>query len=127
MYRVKLIIRVVITALALWLATALVSGIEVQSSDTGTKVLTLLVVAVIFGVINGVLKPIIKTVGCAFYVLTLGLIAFVVNALLLWLTGYLSEALNLPFQVNGFWPAFWGAIIVGVVSWLGNMFISDDD
>jgi len=127
MYRVKLIIRVVITALALWLATVLVSGIEVQSADTGTKVLTLLVVAVIFGVINGVLKPIIKTVGCAFYVLTLGLIAFVVNALLLWLAGYVSEQLDLPFHVAGFWPAFWGAIIVGVVSWLGNMFISDDD
>ena len=127
MYRVKLIIRIVITALALWLATALVSGIEVQSSDTGTKVLTLLVVAVIFGVINGVLKPIIKTVGCAFYVLTLGLIALVVNGLLLWLTGYLSEALDLPFHVNGFWPAFWGAIIVAIVSWLGNMFVSDDD
>ena len=127
MYRVKLLIRVVITALALWLAAVLVSGIEVQTSDTTTKILTLLVVAVIFGVINGVLKPIIKTVGCAFYVVTLGLIALVVNGLLLWLVGYISEALHLAFRVDGFWPAFWGAIIIGVVSWLLNLFVSDDD
>lgn len=127
MYRVKLLIRVVITAVALWVATILVSGIEVQTSQTATKILTLLVVAVIFGVINGVLKPIIKTVGCAFYVLTLGLIALVVNGLLLWLSSYVSGLLELPFHVDGFWPAFWGAIIVAVVSWLGNLFISDDD
>lgn len=123
----KLIIRVVITALALWLATVLVSGIEVQTSDTAKKVITLLVVAVIVGIINGVLKPIIKTVGCAFYVVTLGLIALVVNGLLLWLASYISGQLNLPFHISGFWPAFWGAIIVGVVSWLGNLFIHDDN
>lgn len=123
----KLIIRVVITALALWLATVLVSGIEVQTSDTAKKVITLLVVAVIVGIINGVLKPIIKTVGCAFYVVTLGLIALVVNGLLLWLASYISGQLQLPFHISGFWPAFWGAIIVGVVSWLGNLFIHDDN
>lgn len=126
MYRVKLIIRVVITALALWLATVLVSGIEVQTSDTAKKIITLLVVAVIVGIINGVLKPIIKTVGCAFYVVTLGLIALVVNGLLLWLASYISGQLHLPFHITGFWPAFWGAIIVAVVSWVGNMFIHDD-
>lgn len=124
--RVKLIIRIVITALALWLATVLVSGIEVQTSDTAKKIVTLLVVAVIVGVINGVLKPIIKSVGCAFYVVTLGLIALVVNGLLLWLASYISGRLHLPFHITGFWPAFWGAIIVGVVSWLGNLFIHDD-
>lgn len=126
MYRVKLLIRVVITAVALWIATLLVSGIEVRASDTATKILTLLVVAVIVGVINGVLKPVIKTVGCAFYVVTLGLIALVVNGLLLWLASYISGWLHLPFHITGFWPAFWGAIIVGIVSWLGNLFIHDD-
>ena len=126
MYRVKLIIRIVITALALWLATVLVSGIEVQTSDTTEKIVTLLVVAVIFGVINGVLKPIIKSVGCAFYVVTLGLIAFVVNALLLWMASYISEQLHFPFHITGCVPALLGAIVVGVVSWLGNLFIHDD-
>ena len=127
MYRVKLIIRFVITALALWIATLLVSGIELHTSDTATKIVTLLVVAVIFGVINGVLKPIIKTVGCAFYVVTLGLIALVVNGLLLWLVSYVCGLLQLPFHIDGFWAAFWGAIIVGVVSWLGHLFVSDRD
>lgn len=123
----KLLIRVVITAVALWIATMLVSGIEVHTADTTTKILTLLVVAVIVGVINGVLKPIIKTVGCAFYVVTLGLIAFVVNGLLLWLASYVCGLLDLPFHVDGFWAAFWGAIIVGIVSWLLNLFVSDRD
>ncbi|HEY3685010.1 MAG TPA: phage holin family protein [Streptosporangiaceae bacterium] len=127
MYRVKLLIRVVITAVALWVATLLVSGIEVQTSDTATKILTLLVVAVIVGVINGVLKPIIKTVGCAFYVVTLGLLALVVNGLLLWLASYVCGLLTLPFHITGFWPALWGALIVGIVSWLLNLFVSDDD
>lgn len=127
MYRVKLFLRVVITAVALWIAALLVSGIELRTADTATKIVTLLVVAVIFGVINGVLKPIIKTVGCAFYVVTLGLIALVVNGLLLWLASYVCELLQLPFHIDGFWAAFWGAIIVGVVSWLGNLFISDRD
>jgi putative membrane protein len=127
MYRVKLLIRVVITAVALWVATLLVSGIEVHTSDTATKILTLLVVAVIVGVINGVLKPIIKTVGCAFYVVTLGLVALVVNGLLLWLASYVCGLLDLPFHITGFWPALWGALIVAVVSWLLNLFVSDDD
>lgn len=122
----KLIIRIVITALALWLATVLVSGIEVQTSDTAKKIVTLLVVAVIVGIINGVLKPTIKTIGCAFYVVTLGLIALVVNGLLLWLASFVSGQLNLPFHITGFVPAVLGAIIVGVVSWLGNLFIHDD-
>ena len=90
------------------------------------KVETLLVVAVIFGVINILLKPIIKTVGCAFYVLTLGLLAIVVNGLLLWLTSVIAGDLTLPFHVTGFWPAFWGAIIVGLVSWLLHLLIGDN-
>jgi putative membrane protein len=72
-----------------------------------------------------VLKPIIKVLGCLFYLLTLGLIAFVVNALLFLLVNWLSGLLNLPFHVDGFWSAFWGAIIVGLVSWLINLVIPD--
>jgi len=81
---------------------------------------------VIFGLINAFLKPLIKVVGCAFYVLTLGLIALVVNGLLLWLTSWIAGKLNLPFHVTGFWPAFWGAIIIGLVSWLLNLLIGDN-
>jgi putative membrane protein len=112
------LIRVLITAVALAVATALVPGIEVQGDTTLSKVLTLVVVALIFGIVNTFLKPIIKAIGCLFYILTLGLIGLVVNGLLLWLASWVAGKLKVPFHITGFWPAFWGAIIVGVVSWL---------
>src|SRR5215469_15561064 len=121
----RFLIRLVASAIALAVATAVVPGIELQTASTGSKVLTLLAVALIFGVVNAVLKPIIKVIGCAFYVLTLGLIALVVNALLLWLTSWVAGKLKLPFHITGFWPAFWGAIIISLVSWLLNLLIGD--
>jgi putative membrane protein len=124
---VKFLIKVAITAIALWVATALVSGLEVTADTTAKRVGTLLAVAVIVGVINAFLKPIIKTLGCAFYVLTLGLFALVVNALLLLLAAWVADQLDLPFDVSGFWAAFWGAIIIGVVSWLLDLVIPDPD
>jgi len=123
----RILIRIVASALALAVATAAVPGIELTTASVESKVLTLIAVALIFGVVNGILKPIVKTVGCAFYVLTLGLIALVVNALLLWLTSYLAGDLKLPFHITGFWPAFWGAIIVGVVGWLLSVLVRDRD
>ena len=112
------LIRVLITAVALAVATALVPGIELRGDTTLSKVLTLIVVALIFGIVNTFLKPIIKAIGCLFYILTLGLIGLVVNGLLLWLASWVAGKLKLPFHITGFWPAFWGAIIVGLVSWL---------
>ncbi|GAA0583841.1 MULTISPECIES: phage holin family protein [Actinomadura] len=123
----KILIRLVISAVALWAAEMLVDGVELTAGDTAERVLTLLAVAAIFGIVNAVLKPIIKVLGCAFYVLTLGLFALLVNAGLLMLTSWLAGELDLPFHVEWFWPAFWGAIIVGVVGWLLNLFVSDDD
>jgi putative membrane protein len=122
----RFLIRVLVSAAALSVATWAIAGIELTAGSTWSKVGTLLVVALIFGLINATLKPLIKVVGCAFYVLTLGLIALVVNGLLLWLTSGIAGRLNLPFHITGFWPAFWGAIIVGVVSWLLNLLIGDD-
>ncbi|PRY02624.1 phage holin family protein [Allonocardiopsis opalescens] len=122
----SILIRVIVNALALWLATVLVGGLEVTTDSVGEQVVTLVVVAVIFGIVNAVIKPIVKTVGCPVYVLTLGLIALVVNALLLLLTGWLAGQFGLAFEVDGFWAAFWGAIIVGIVSWLANMFVGRD-
>jgi putative membrane protein len=121
----KALIRVLITAVALAVATAVVSGIQLRTGSTLSKVLTLIVVALIFGIVNAVLKPIAKTVGCLFYVLTLGLIGLVVNGLLLLLTSWVAGKLSLPFHITGFWAAFWGAIIVGIVGWLLNMFVGD--
>jgi putative membrane protein len=121
----RFLIRVLASAAALAVATAVVPGIELTTGSVTSKVLTLIAVALIFGVINAFLKPIVKIVGCAFYILTLGLIALVVNALLLWLTSWLADKLNLPWHITGFWPAFWGAIIVSVVGWLLSILIRD--
>jgi putative membrane protein len=118
-----LLIRLLISAAALAVATWAVAGITLGPGSVWKKAGTLVVVALIFGIINAVLKPLIKVVGCAFYVLTLGLIALVVNGLLLWLTSVVAGHLNVPFHVNGFWAGFWGAIIVGIVSWLLNLFV----
>jgi putative membrane protein len=121
----KALIRVLTTAVALAVATAAVPGIELRAGSTLSKAATLVVVALIFGLVNAFLKPIAKTLGCLFYVLTLGLIGLVVNGLLLWLTSWVAGQLSLPFHITGFWAAFWGAIIVGVVGWVLNMFVGD--
>ena len=122
----RFLLRVLVSAAALGVATWAVSGIELLAGSGWSRVGTLLAVALIFGLINATLKPLIKVIGCAFYVLTLGLAALVVNGLLLWLTSVIAGDLTLPFHVTGFWPAFWGAIIVGLVSWLLNLLIGDD-
>jgi putative membrane protein len=115
-----------VAAAALGVAAWVVPGIKVTTGADWKKALTLLAVALIFGIINATLKPLIKVVGCAFYVLTLGLIALVVNGLLLWLTSVVAGDLKVPFHVTGFWAGFWGAIIVGVVSWVLNLVIGED-
>ncbi len=118
------LLRTLATAVALWVAT-IVPGISLTGDAAWENVLTLIAVALIFGVINAVLKPIIKVVGCVFYILTLGLIALVVNALLFLLTGWVADQLSLPFEVDGFWPAFWGAIVVALVSWAITLALPD--
>ncbi|MEJ3743392.1 phage holin family protein [Actinomycetes bacterium KLBMP 9797] len=120
-----LLIRLVINAIALWITTLVVSGIEVTGNSTARDVLTLILVAVIFGVVNAVLKPIIHVVGCVFYLLTLGLFALVVNALLFLLTDWIAGGIGLPFAIDGFWPAFWGALVMAVVSWLISLVVPD--
>jgi putative membrane protein len=121
-----ILIRLGISAIALWISTLLVSGITLNTHSTLDKIGTLVLVAAIFGVINAVLRPIIKVVGCAFYVLTLGLIALVVNGGLFLLTSWVAGKLDLPFHVADFWPsAVLGALIVGIVSWLLNMLVPD--
>ncbi|KWV31558.1 phage holin family protein [Micromonospora rifamycinica] len=119
------LIRLVITAIALWVTTLIVPGVDVSGRNGANTALTLLVVALIFGVVNAVLKPVIKVVGCVFYLLTLGLFALVVNALLFLLTDRIARALDLPFRVDGFWAAFWGAIVMAVVTWLISVVVPD--
>lgn len=119
------LIRLAITAVALWITTLIVPGVEVTGRSGADNALTLIVVALIFGVVNAVLKPVIKVVGCVFYLLTLGLFALVVNALLFLLTDRIARAFDLPFHVDGFWAAFWGAIVMAVVTWLISVVVPD--
>jgi len=121
----RILLRILITAVALGIATAVVPGIELTTGSTASRIGTLIVVALIFGIVNTVIKPVVKTIGCLFYVLTLGLIGLVVNGLLLWLSSWAAGKLSLPFHITGFWAAFWGAIIVGVVGWLLGLFLDD--
>jgi putative membrane protein len=121
---IPIVVRILVNAVALFAAT-LVPGIELTSSSTGGKIGTLLAVAVIFGIVNAILKPIIKVVGCGFYILTLGLISLVVNALLFVLVGWLAGELGLQFSVDGFWAGFWGAVIVALVSFALSVVIPD--
>ncbi|HKD89238.1 MAG TPA: phage holin family protein [Streptosporangiaceae bacterium] len=121
----KLLLRILIPAAALGIAHLLISGIELTGNSDLSKAGTLILVALIFGVVNAVLKPIVKTIGCLFYVLTLGLIGLVVNGLLLWLCSWVAGQLSVPFHITGFWSAFWGAIIVGVVGWLLNLIFDE--
>jgi putative membrane protein len=120
-----IVIRLVITAVALWISTLVLDGITLDTPSTAKKIGTLLAVAAIFGIVNAVIRPIVKTVGCAFYVLTLGLIALVVNGALFLLTSWIAGRLSLPFHVSGFVTAVLGALIVGVVSWLLNAVVPD--
>jgi putative membrane protein len=117
----KLLLRILVPAAALGVAHLLISGIELTGNSTAKRAGTLVIIALIFGVVNAVLKPIIKTIGCLFYVLTLGLIGLVVNGLLLWLCSWIAGKLSLPFHITGFAAAFWGALIVGIAGWLLNL------
>jgi putative membrane protein len=122
---VGIVIRLVISAVALWIATLVIDGITVGGT-TAEKAGTLLVVAAIFGIVNAVLRPIIKVLGCWAYALTLGLIAVVVNGALLMLTSVIADQLDLAFSVDHFWPtAILGALLIGIVSWLLNLVVPD--
>lgn len=107
----RFVVRILINALGLWVASRLVAGISF-----GGELGTLLVVALIFGVVNAILKPILVLLTLPIQILTLGLFALVINALLLTITAWLSGQLGLAFQVQGFWAAFWGALVVTIVS-----------
>jgi putative membrane protein len=126
MPRMSYLIRLAVSAVALWISTLLISGVQLTTDSTAKKIGTVIVVAIIFGLVNMFLRPIIKTLGCALYVLTLGLVAVIVNGLLFWLVSWIAGVLDLPFHVQNFWPsALLGALVVGVVSWLLNIVVPD--
>jgi len=114
------LVRLLVNAAALWVATRLVPGV---SYDGGA--LPLLGVALVFGVVNAFLRPVAKILTFPLILLTLGIFALVINGLMLWLTSSLSSALGLGFHVSGFWAAFWGGLVVSIVSTMLSMLIRD--
>lgn len=114
------LVRLLVNAVALWVATRLVPGV---SYDGGA--LPLLGVALAFGVINALLRPIAKILTFPLIIVTLGIFSLVINGLMLWLTSSVSSALGLGFHVSGFWPAFWGGVVVSLVSTLLSMFVTE--
>jgi putative membrane protein len=118
----RFLIRLLINAAALWIATQIVPGVEHTGAWT-----SLLLVALVFGVLNAVVRPVLKLLTCPLIVLTLGLFTFVINALMLWLTSAVSESLGIGFHVSGFVPAFLGALVVTVVSVLVSVILRDPD
>jgi putative membrane protein len=122
---VRLIVRIMVSALALAAAAALIQGIAVTGDNAGNQILALLGVAVIFGLINAIVRPIVLLFTLPLFLLTLGLFTFVVNALMLLLTSWISDRLGLPFAVDGFWAAFLGALVISVVSFAINVALPD--
>ena len=123
----RFVIWVLVNAGALAVATALMSGIELTGDTTTDKVVTLLLVALIFGVVTTVIGPIVKLLSLPFILLTLGLLLIVINALLLLLTEWISGLFGLGFTVDGFWTAVGGAIIISIASFVLNVLLPDGD
>ncbi|SED10717.1 putative membrane protein [Streptomyces sp. 2131.1] len=121
------VVKTIANAGALAVAIWLVQDITLTGGSTGRKALTLILVALVFGLVNVVVKPIVKLLTLPLFILTLGLITLVVNALMLLLTSWLADVLDLSFHVDGFWTAVLGGLIVSIVSWALNVVLPDED
>jgi putative membrane protein len=112
------LVRLLINAAALWVATHFVSGFAYSGSWT-----SLLLVALVFGLLNASVRPLLKLLTFPLLILTLGLFTFVINAVMLLITGWVSERLNLGFHVAGFWAAFWGGLVISIVSLVMSLLV----
>ncbi|MFC9787287.1 phage holin family protein [Rhodococcus sp. NPDC127528] len=114
------LVRLVINAIAIWLAAAWVNGIEIASSDKGTgyDILVVLFIALVFTVVNVFIKPFVQLLSLPLLILTLGLFTLVINALMLLLTSWITDSTEFGISVDGFWTAVWGALIISVVNFV---------
>lgn len=120
---VKLIIRILINALGIYIAVAVLNGRGLMLTDVSW--VTFVLLGLIFGVVNAVLKPILKVVGCPVVILTLGLGALLINTLLFYIVSLVAQAMQIGFSVTSFWGAFFGAIIVSLVSMVLGALVRD--
>ncbi|MFE5511904.1 MULTISPECIES: phage holin family protein [unclassified Streptomyces] len=121
------LVKTLANAGALGVAIWLLQDITLTGESTGKKVLTLILVALVFGLVNFLVKPVVQLFTLPLFVLTLGLFTLVVNALMLLLTSWLADKLDLSFHVEGFWTAVLGALIISVVSWALNVVLPEQD
>ncbi|MGV9562428.1 phage holin family protein [Streptomyces sp. NPDC003480] len=121
------VVKTIANAGALAVAVWVLDKITLTGSSTGKKVGTLIVVALIFGLVNFLVKPIVKVLTFPLFILTLGLITLVVNALMLLLTSWVAGKLDLGFHVEGFWTAVLGGLIISIVSWALHLLLPDDE
>jgi putative membrane protein len=123
----RILVRWLITAIAVAAAVFLLSVINPTwvTLNGQSAWIAVIVMAAVLGLVNALIRPILQFLSCGCIVATLGLFALVINAFTLWLSGELASWFNTGFSVNGFWPAFWGGIIISVVSFLLSVFIRD--
>jgi putative membrane protein len=107
----SLLLHWILNAAALWVAAAIIPGLGFTGGPG-----RLLLVAAVFGIVNSTLRPLLTILTCPLIILTLGLFTFILNAVMLMVTGWLSESWNLGFTVSGFWAAFFGGLVVGLMS-----------
>jgi putative membrane protein len=123
----KFVLKTLINAAAIGVAAWLIKGIDLTASNWQHKALTLVLVALVFGVVNFFVKPLVKLFSLPLFILTLGLITFVINALMLWLTSWASGRLSLDFHVEGFVPALLGSLLISIVAWALHLVVRDED
>ena len=121
------LVKTIANAAALAVAIWLLKDITLTGENTGRKILTLVLVALIFGLVNFLVKPVVQLLTLPLFILTLGLITLVVNALMLLLTSWLADVVDLSFHVDGFWTAVLGGLIISIVSWALNVVLPDED
>ncbi|MDT0455608.1 phage holin family protein [Streptomyces sp. DSM 41527] len=121
------LVKTIANAAALAVAIWLLKDITLTGENTGRKILTLILVALIFGLVNFLVKPVVKLLSFPLFILTLGLITLVVNALMLLLTSWLAGKADLAFHVDGFWTAMLGGVIISIVAWAMHVILPDED
>ena len=122
------LLRAALTGVALWVVTLIVPGVSILGGDsTIERAGIIFVVAVIFGLVNAVIKPIVQFISIPLYILTLGLIHIVINALMLWITSWITEHTTHwgLFIEDFWWTAIWAAIVLSVVGWLLSIVAGD--
>lgn len=118
------LIRFLVNAAAIWLTAFLLDGISLAAADsTQGELIVLAVVALVFTLVNMVIRPVVKLLSLPLYILTLGLFSLVVNALMLMLTGWLTQQTDYGLFVGGFWDAVLGGIVISVLSWFANLIV----